>query len=337
MMSPPMNTSSHTGMIFNSGGNKMYRIGVDLGGTNIAVGVISEDLKIIGRGVMKTNCPRPADEIFDDIAKAVEMAIADAGISKDEVSSVGVGTPGTVNKSNGYIEFANNLAFKQVPAKDMLEQRLGITCYIDNDANCAALGEAVAGVGKGSKNFVAITLGTGVGSGIIIDGKIINGANFAAGEMGHMVIAVDGEQCNCGRRGCWEQYASATALIRQTKDAMKHHQDSIMWNLVEDNIENTNGRTAFDAMRQGDAAAKQVVDRYVYYVAVGLVNIINALQPEFICLGGGIANEKETLLAPVRQHVFRERYSHYSNIQTEIVSAELGNDAGIVGAALLDC
>ena len=315
----------------------MYRIGVDLGGTNIAVGVISEDLKIVGRGVMKTNCPRPAEEIFDDIEKAVEMAIADAGISKEEVSSVGVGTPGTVNKSNGYIEFANNLAFKQVPAKDMLESRLGITCYIDNDANCAALGEAVAGVGKGSKNFVAITLGTGVGSGIIIDGKIINGANFAAGEMGHMVIAVDGEQCNCGRRGCWEQYASATALIRQTKDAMKHHQDSIMWNIVEDNIENTNGRTEFDAMRQGDSAAKQVVDRYVYYVAVGLVNIINALQPEFICLGGGIANEKETLLAPVRQHVFRERYSHYSNIQTEIVSAELGNDAGIFGAALLDC
>lgn len=314
----------------------MYRIGVDLGGTNIAVGVVSEDLKIIGRGTVKTNCPRPAEAIFDDIALAVNLALVDAHIQKDEVLSIGVGTPGTVNKANGYIEFANNLNFKQVPAKEMLEARLGLTVYIDNDANCAALGEAVAGVGHGSKNFVAVTLGTGVGSGIIIDGKIITGANYAAGEMGHMVICLDGEQCSCGRRGCWEQYASATALIRQTKDAMKHHYDSVMWQLVNDNIEDVNGRTAFDAMRLNDPTGKEVVDKYDYYVAAGLINIINALQPEFICLGGGIANERETLLAPVRQHVYRERYSHYSSIQTEIVSAELGNDAGIFGSALLD-
>jgi len=314
----------------------MYRIGVDLGGTNIAVGVISEDLRIIGRGVVKTNIPRPAEEIFDDISRAVDLAIKDAGISKDDVISVGIGTPGTVNKNNGYIELANNLDFKQVPAKEMLEERIKKPVYLDNDANCAALGEAVAGVGKGSKNFVAVTLGTGVGSGIIVDGKIINGSNFAGGEMGHMVICVDGEQCNCGRRGCWEQYASATALIRQTKDAMKHHHDSVMWQLVNDNIDAVNGRTAFDAMRKNDPAAKEVVDRYIYYVAVGIINIINALQPEFICLGGGIANEKETLLEPVRQHVNRERYSRYATKQTKIVSAELGNDAGIFGAALLD-
>lgn len=314
----------------------MYRIGVDLGGTNIAVGVISEDLKIIGRGVKKTNCPRPAEEIFDDIAAAVQIAMLDAGITINDVVSVGIGTPGTVNKENGYIEFANNLDFKQVPAKEMLEKRIGKPVYLDNDANCAALGEAVAGVGKGSKNFVAVTLGTGVGSGIIIDGKIVNGNNYAGGEMGHMVICVDGERCNCGRRGCWEQYSSATALIRQTIDAMKRNQDSIMWEIVENDIENVNGRTAFDAMRAGDAAAKAVVDNYIYYLAAGITNIVNALQPEFICLGGGIANEKENLLAPLRKYVDRERYSRYSNNQTKIVSAELGNDAGIFGAALLD-
>lgn len=314
----------------------MHRIGVDLGGTNIAVGVISEDLKIIGRGVKKTNCPRPAEEIFDDIAAAVQIAMLDAGITINDVVSVGIGTPGTVNKENGYIEFANNLDFKQVPAKEMLEKRIGKPVYLDNDANCAALGEAVAGVGKGSKNFVAVTLGTGVGSGIIIDGKIVNGNNYAGGEMGHMVICVDGERCNCGRRGCWEQYSSATALIRQTIDAMKRNQDSIMWEIVENDIENVNGRTAFDAMRAGDAAAKAVVDNYIYYLAAGITNIVNALQPEFICLGGGIANEKENLLAPLRKYVDRERYSRYSNNQTKIVSAELGNDAGIFGAALLD-
>jgi glucokinase-like ROK family protein len=197
------------------------------------------------------------------------LAVNDAGISLEDVVSVGVGTPGSVNKDTGQIEFANNLDFNNVPAKEMLEERIGKPVYLDNDANCAALGEAVAGAGKGVAGFVAITLGTGVGSGIIIDGKIVTGVNFAAGEMGHMVITVDGEQCNCGRRGCWERYASATALISQTKDAMRHNQNSIMWQLVNDNIDAVSGRTAFDAMKKGDAAAEKVVARYIYMCLPG--------------------------------------------------------------------
>ncbi len=314
----------------------MYRVGVDLGGTNIAVGVVDDEFKIVGRGKMKTNLPRSAEEIFADIATAVKMAVEDAGIGLDEVSSIGIGTPGSVNKQTGYIDFANNLDFNKVPAKEMLEKALGRTTYIDNDANCAALGEALAGCGKGVNSFVAITLGTGVGSGIVIDGKLVNGVNYAAGEMGHMVIVVDGEQCNCGRRGCWERYASATALIEQTKDSMKHNQDSVMWQLVSDNIDAVNGRTAFDAMRQGDDAGKAVVARYIYYVAIGIINIINALQPEIICLSGGISHEKEFLLEPLRKHVIRERYSIYAEKQTQLCCAVLGNDAGIIGAALLD-
>lgn len=314
----------------------MYRIGVDLGGTNIAVGVISEDLKIIGRGVVKTRAPRPAEDIFDDIKVAVDLSVEDAGISYDDVVSIGIGTPGTVNKENGYIEFANNLDFNNVPAKEMLEARLNKPVYLDNDANCAALGEAVAGVGKGCKNFVAITLGTGVGSGIIVDGKIVNGVNYAAGEMGHTVICVDGEPCNCGRKGCWESYSSATALIKQTKDAMMHCMDTVMWQLVNEDINAVNGRTAFDAMRLGDETGKAVVDKYIYYLSAGICNVINTLQPEYICLGGGVANEKETLLVPLRKLVNRNRYSIYSSKQTQIVSAVLGNDAGIIGAALLD-
>ncbi len=313
----------------------MYRIGVDLGGTNIAVGVVDENMKIIGRGKVKTRCPRPAAEIFDDIALAVDMAIKDAGISKDDIVSVGVGTPGSVNKSNGYIEFANNLDFNQVPAKEMLEERIGKPVYLDNDANCAALGEAVAGVGNGVQNFVAITLGTGVGSGIIINGKIVVGVNYCAGEMGHMVIAVDGIPCNCGRKGCWEQYSSATALISQTKEAMKNNPDSIMWQLTG-GIDNVSGRTAFDAMRQGDKAAAEVVDRYVYYLSVGIGNVINALQPEIICIGGGVSHEGDYLLKPLLKYIEEQRYSIYSTKQTQIVAAQLGNDAGIFGAALLD-
>lgn len=316
----------------------MYRIGVDLGGTNIVAGVLSEDLKIIGRGKKKTNCPRPAELIMDDIAAAVKIAILDAGISLEEVQSIGIGTPGSVNKREGLIEYANNLDFNKVPAKAMLEERIGggIPVYLDNDANCAALGEAVAGCGKGVSSFVAITLGTGVGSGIILDGKIVSGVNYAAGELGHMVICLDGEQCNCGRRGCWERYASATALVAQTKDAMRHNHDSIMWQLVDDDIDAVNGLTSFDAMRRGDEAAKKVVSQYIYYVAAGVINIINALQPEIICVGGGVGHEGETILEPLRRHVHRERYSHNAKKQTEIMSAVLGNDAGVYGAALLD-
>ena len=314
----------------------MYRIGVDLGGTNIAVGVVTEDMKIIGRGKVKTRCPRPAAEIFDDIALAVEMAVKDAGISMDDVVSVGVGTPGSVNKDTGYIEFANNLAFDNVPAKEMLEERIGKTVYLDNDANCAALGEAIAGVGKGVGNFVAVTLGTGVGSGIIVNGKIVSGVNYAAGEMGHTVIVVNGKQCNCGRKGCWEQYASATALISQTKEAMLEDKESKMWQLVNGNIDNASGRTAFDAMRLGDETAKKVVDNYIYYVTVGVINIINTFQPEYVCIGGGISHEGDTLLAPMREHIKNECYSIHAKKQTKVVAAELGNDAGIFGAALLD-
>ena len=314
----------------------MFRVGVDLGGTNIAVGVVNENLNIIGRAKLKTNVPRPAEAIFSDIAKAVLIAIDDAGIELEEVQSVGVGTPGSVNKAKGMIEFANNLDFNKVPAKEMLEEKLGRPVYLDNDANCAALGEAIAGVGKGVSSFVAITLGTGVGSGIVIDGKIVGGVNFAAGEMGHMVIVVNGEQCNCGRKGCWERYASANALTAQTKEAMIQNRESSMWQQVGGKIEEVSGRTAFDAMRQGDETASEVVSRYIYYVSAGIINIVNALQPEIICVGGGIGHEGENLLEPIRRHVENERYSVYAEKQTKICAAVLGNDAGIIGAALLN-
>ncbi len=315
----------------------MYRVGVDLGGTNIAVGVVDDNYNIIGRGKMKTNAPRDAKLIFDDIATAVKMAVEDANLRLFDIESIGIGTPGSVNKELGMIDYANNLAFDHVPAKALLSASLGIDkIYIDNDANCAALGEALAGAGKDKNSFVGVTLGTGVGSGIVIDGKLVNGCNYAAGEIGHTVIAFDGEQCNCGRRGCWERYASATALISQTKDAMKKDIDSIMWDLVDNNIARVSGRTAFDAMRKGDATAKMVVDNYIRYIAIGLVNIINALQPDVICLGGGVSHEKDNLLIPLRKHVSRGRYSIYSDLQTELCCAVLGNDAGIIGAALLD-
>lgn len=314
----------------------MYRIGIDLGGTNIAVGVIDENLKIIGRGLRKTNAPRPYEQVFADIIAAAEDAIRDAGITVEELASIGLGTPGSVDKAAGLITYANNLDFRNVPAAELLQSYFGRPVYIENDANAAALGECRAGAGEGCDSFVMITLGTGVGSGIIVDGKVIEGVNFAAGEMGHMVIRMDGELCSCGRRGCWESYASARALVRQTKDSMQHDQGSVMWDLAGNTLSNVNGRTAFDAMRKGDPSGKKVVDTYIRYVAVGLINIINTFQPAMICIGGGIANEKETLMAPLRKYTERERYSLYARKQTRLIVAELGNDAGIYGAALLE-
>lgn len=315
----------------------MYKIGVDLGGTNIVSAVVDENNKIIARASEKTNAPRPAEEIFDDIAKTVRNAVANAGLKMEDIESIGVGTPGSVNKEKGLIEFANNLGFDNVPAYELLSTRTGCCkIYFDNDANCAALGEAVAGAGKGVKNFVAITLGTGVGSGIVVDGKLVTGLNYAAGEMGHTVIVYNGEQCNCGRKGCWERYSSATALIQQTKDAMLMNPYSKMWDMVADgNIRNVNGRTAFDAMRAGDETAMKVVENYMGYLACGMTNIINTFQPDVLCVGGGVGNEKENLLTPVRKLVENQIYSIHAAKQTRICAAELGNDAGIIGAALL--
>ena len=312
----------------------MLNIGIDLGGTNIVAAVVDENYAILGKSKTPTATPRSAEEIFDDIAKVCKEAMADANVTIADIASIGMGTPGTVN-GEGVIEFANNLGFDNVPAKQMLIDRLGeLPVFIENDANCAALGEAYAGCGNGSKNFVAVTLGTGVGSGIIVDGKIVSGVNFAGGECGHMVIVVDGEPCTCGRKGCWEAYASATALIRQTKAAMEADPDSVMHELAAEEGK-VSGRTAFDAMRKGDISGINVVNNYIKYVACGLINLVNALQPEIICVGGGICNEGETLMKPLRRYVQAERYSIHSKLQTKIMKAQLGNDAGVIGAALL--
>ena len=198
------------------------------------------------------------------------------------------------------------------------------------------LPESIAGVSKGTKSSVFITLGTGVGGGIVIGGRPYSGVHGIGSEIGHMIIKMDGEPCTCGRRGCWESYSSATALIRQTKDAMRHDPYTVMWDLVDNNISRVSGRTSFDAMRAGDETAKKVVNQYIFYLAAGITNIVNALQPDMICIGGGIGHEKENLLVPLRKMVERERYSIHAKVQTKIISAELGNDAGLIGAALLD-
>lgn len=312
----------------------MYRIGIDLGGTNIVAGVVDDNYKIVATAKCKTACPRPAEDIIADMAKVARQAVEKAGITMDQVSGVGVGSPGVCNKETGIVERAANLGFENVPVCEMLEKLLSKKVIIENDANAAALGEYTAGAAKGAKSCICITLGTGVGGGVILNGEVYSGFNFAGTELGHIVITVGGEPCSCGRRGCWEAYASATALVRQTRRAMEQNRDSKMWEIAP-TLEDVDGRTAFDAMRAGDAVGKAVVDQYIYYVAAGLIDMINIFQPEVLCVGGGICKEGDTLLLPLKKHIEAERFSQYSKKQTRLCVAELGNDAGVIGAACL--
>lgn len=309
----------------------MY-IGIDLGGTNIAAGVVDKNGKILHKDSIKANAERPSAEIIKDMAELSKKVALDAGFRLSDVEWVGIGSPGTCDTDNGVLVYANNLNFYNTPMRDEFRKTFDVPVYIANDADAAAFGEAMAGAAKGTKSSVMITLGTGVGGGVIIDNKIINGFNHAGGELGHMAICIDGEKCSCGNRGCWEAYASATALIRQTKTAMDNNPDSKMWEISKDG--GVNGKTAFDAAKLGDKAAIDVVNQYIKYVSVGVTNIVLIFQPEKLLIGGGISGQGDYLINPVREYVKAHDYCKTEK-HTVIEAAALGNDAGIIGAAFL--
>lgn len=314
-----------------------YYVGIDLGGTNIVAGVVDGDYNIIAKASTKTNCPRPEKEIAEDMAKMAVQAVENAKLTMDDIEWIGIGTPGIANSATGIVERANNLGFINTPLVKYVKEFIGrndTSVYIENDANAAAYGEYVAGAAKGAKNAVCITLGTGVGAGIVIDGKIYAGSNFAGAEIGHTVIEVGGAPCTCGRKGCFEAYSSATGLIRMTKESMAENPDSIMNKMAEERGKVT-ARTSFDCMRAGDKYAKAVVDKYIKYLAAGITNTINTFQPDILCIGGGVCNEGDPLLLPVKAIVEEEDFANKSEKRTEIVIAKLGNDAGLIGAAFL--
>lgn len=309
----------------------MY-IGIDLGGTNIAAGLVSEDGKILCQASTPTLNKREAIEIVKDMAMLIEKIAKDYGIAVSDIKGVGVGSPGSVDYDNGVVVYANNLKMDMFPLADELKKLTGLPVSIDNDANCAALGEYVVYEDK-VKDFILVTLGTGVGGGIILNRKMLHGFNGAGGEVGHIVIETNGEECTCGRKGCWESYASVTALISQTKKAMEKNPDSLMHEFAKKEGAVT-GRTSFDAAKAGDKAAQEVVSQYAIYVAEGITNLENIFQPEMICIGGGISREGEYLVGPIREFV--KKYGYNRNMErTEIVTAKLFNDAGIIGAAML--
>ena len=316
----------------------MYTIGVDLGGTNIAIGLCDESLNIIDKGSIPTLADRDGDLIVRDMANLAGELIKKNGLSLDDIASVGIATPGIANTETGVVEYANNLPFRNFPIAEIFRKYLSVKkVLIANDANAAALGEALAGAAKGTKNSVMITLGTGVGGGVIIDGKIFaGGVNCAGAELGHIVIAAGGRQCSCGRRGCWEAYSSATGLTNMTKEKMTELKLKSIPSLLFEEAEKegkTSARTSFNAMKRGDKYGALIVDEYISYLAEGISNIINIFQPEVLTIGGGVCNEGEYLTKPLIEIVEREQYTRSNSKQTKIVTAALGNDAGIIGAA----
>lgn len=312
-----------------------YYIGIDLGGTNIAGAIVNECYEIVEKYSIKTSMKRGFEGLCEDMADLCRSLVDKYKISFEDVISVGIGCPGMINEETGEIVFSNNLDIYHEALNKSMEDLLGKPVYSANDANAAALGEYVVGSGRDVHSMIAITLGTGVGSGIVLEGKVLGGFNYSGGELGHMVIERNGRQCTCGRKGCFETYASATGIIQSAREAMTGDKSSLLWSLAGGSVEAVTGRIVFEAREQGDLLANKVVEDYIEYLALGLANVVNALQPEMIAIGGGISHQGQWLMDALQDQVDTQVFGRFGDKQTKIVAATLGNDAGIIGAALL--
>ena len=308
----------------------MYYIGIDLGGTNIAAGLCDEKGNIIVKDSVPTLKDRPLGEVVADMASLAKRLMEEGGVDVSEVKAVGIGCPGTVNSDSGEVVYSNNIVMDHFPLTHEFQKHLDLPVVLENDANAAALGEYMT-CGDRADSFVFITLGTGVGGGIIIDGKIYRGFNGAGAEIGHQTLIHGGKKCTCGKCGCLEAYASVTALISQTKEAVEAHPDSMMAEWAEKNGK-ISGRCAFECAAQGDKVAIEVRDQYIEYIAEGICSIVNVLQPAILAIGGGISREGDVLLDPIKKYLERNDYNKYMP-RTDIRIAKLFGDAGIVGAA----
>ncbi len=312
-----------------------YFVGIDLGGTNIKAGVVSESGELLNKLSIKTNAERSMEEIITDMGKLAKDAIADAGISESDVSAIGIGSPGTPDNKAGTLVYATNLPFVNAPMRKIIHDVIDLPVYIDNDANCAAMAESVSGAAADVADSVTITIGTGIGCGVIINNRIFSGFNQAGSEFGHTVLVTGGQQCSCGRKGCFEAYSSASALARMTGEAANANPESKLNDLIAANDGKLNAKIAFEAMRLDDQVAKDVVDTYIEYLSDGLANVINAFMPEVLLIGGGVCNEGDPLLLPLREKTMNKPFFGPGVRKTEIRLAKMGNDAGIVGAAMM--
>ncbi len=311
----------------------MLYIGIDVGGTNLVAGLVDETGQLLGRAAARTDTSRSAEMLCADLADLALRAVENGGVKPEEITGVGIGIPGEVDASSGVVCHAPNVPFDNTPLVDLFQRRWAVPVLLENDANCAAWGEYRAGAAQGCDPALIVTLGTGVGGGAILGGALFRGFYGSGLEIGHMVIELEGRPCNCGRRGCWERYASATGLIETTREEMERTPDSVLWTLADGQMSRVGGKTAFQAADAGDAAGKRVTKRYLQYLAAGLTNLINLFQPEIICLGGGVSRERDDLLLQPLRALIAE--GSYHRVEPRLVKAALGDGAGVIGAALL--
>lgn len=307
-----------------------YYLGLDIGGTTVKGVCVDADGELLSEGSVATRGEEGASDLVSNAAALCKKLVSDAGIA--EVAGLGIGCPGMIDGENGSVVFAGNLGLKDFPIVARFERALGIPVAVTNDANAAALGEARFGAGKRFAHSLFVTLGTGVGGGVIIDKKLFTGNQSAGAEIGHMVIERYGNRCTCGRRGCFEAYSSATALIKKTKEAMEENAGSAMWSVCTS--ETATGKTAFD-FADCDDAAREVVEWYVRYLACGLVNLANIFRPQAILLGGGVSAQGERLTVPLQEILDKEIFGGNLHAPVKILTASLGNRAGALGAAAL--
>lgn len=312
----------------------MVYVGIDVGGTGVQVGIVDENGVILEKGSIPTRVDRPYQEIIKDMADCTLATLEKAGKGLLEVKSVGVGVPGIADQKSGVVVFCTNLAWHDVPFREEFQKHIDKPVYIDNDATVAALAESVAGVSAGTDSSVFMTLGTGVGGGIILHGKVWSGFHGIGSEIGHMILELDGEPCSCGNLGCLERYCSATAIIRMAREMMDKHPDSLIMTLCGGDPAKINAKIVFDAAREGDEIALKVFRRYVRYLAQAISNVIVFLDPEVVVLGGGVSKAGSFLLDAVRQEV--PKYLLFKTMPySRIELARLGPDAGVIGAAML--
>ncbi|MBQ8295552.1 MAG: ROK family protein [Clostridia bacterium] len=311
---------------------RKYYVGIDLGGTFIKGGIVDDLGNILLQDKVPTESDKGAEKVAENIATLANALMKKAGLSNDDVEGLGMGVPGMIDSKSGVVIYSNNLNWKDFHIGQSVEKLTGLKVKIANDANVAALGEVKFGAAKEYNSAVMLTLGTGVGGGVVDEGRLIEGNKSAGAELGHSVIVRGGEQCTCGRKGCLEAYASATALIRDTRRAMEAHKDSKMWEIG--GLENVTGKTSFD-YKEVDIYAKEVVDNYLANLACGITNFANIFRPEVIILGGGVCAQGDALVKPLQKLLNEELFAGELGPQVKIMIAELGNSAGLLGGAAL--
>lgn len=311
------------------------RIGIDIGGMSVKIGIVNKNSEIIARTTIPTDITITPQAFIKEMAGGVHRLIEENQFTMEQIASIGIGCPGAINTRKGLVIFAGNLGWSNVNLVEEFQAIFPMPVGLANDADAAALGEVTAGAAKGHKDVVLITLGTGVGGGIIIDGKIFQGPLNGGCELGHMIIRANGNPCSCGSQGCFESYASATALMAMGREAAKANMDSMLWKEVAGDVEKINGRIIFDCKEAGDKVAKEVLDNYLHYLAIGVTNVINIFRPEVVILGGGVSAQKEKLTDEIQDRINKLVFAPDLCETAKVVTSTLGNDAGIIGAAYI--